>query len=147
MSYFKSMGGVQSQPMGARVFRRALSGISEYSLPAIGSTKPPPPPPVKRRIAMGASSGPAWYRQMQGTSLGEDETTSLTTEPVLSSPTVDDATFRSEALSTLVAMKAQEAKRIELEERRGYLQLAATLSIPLAAFIWRKLLKRTTPGG
>jgi len=111
----RGLSGVQSQPAGGRVFRSAISGL-------------------------GADHGPAWYRQMQGCSLGDDASSSATS--LTERPTVDDAVFRTEALSTLQAMRAQDADRIHKEEVRGYLQLAATLSIPLAAFLWRRILGR-----
>lgn len=127
-----ALSGVQSQPTGARVFNNALSGLQEYSLPATGS--------VKRRQAMGAlppgqGGPPRWYTAMQGQTLGDDDALS---EPTLTDP----IKLQQETLSTLQLMRSQEARRIEDERMRGYFQLAATLSIPLAAFIWKRLLKK-----
>lgn len=145
MSYHRSpLSGVASQPPGARVSRGALTGvgdITEYGLPTIGAGTRPRPPRV-RAGALSSDVGPRWYQQMQGSTLGADDTgPSSILQPTLADPA---QTTRQATLDTLQTMQRQEAARIKLEERRGYLQLAATLSIPFAAFIWKKLLKRDT---
>ena len=148
MSYHRkgrsSLSGVQSQPPNARVFRHALEGLHEYGLPATGSTKTTVPVPPRTRRALGAdwpaaSGPPRWYRAMQGATLGADDNGPMElAEPTLTDP----LDLQREQLRTLKSMQEQERERIKDEKLRGIFQIAATLSIPLAAFIWKRLLKK-----
>ena len=138
MTYFRRpLSGVQSQPPGGRVFSSAMGALGAIPQPAI--TVVARRRRKRRRRALGAVEGPAWYRQMQGSTLGDDGTATASS---LTEPTLSDTQFRSQALTALQAMRAQDADRIRKEEVRGYLQLAATLSIPLAAFLWKRILGR-----
>lgn len=132
MSYFRksrsSLSGVQSQPPGARIYRGALEGVE--MMPRRTHSLPP-----------GAGGPPRWYSVMQGATLGADDTgPAELSEPTLTDPIA----LQREQLSTLKAMRDQERQRLHDEKVRGLMQLAATLSIPLAAFIWKKLLKKDT---
>lgn len=112
----------------------------------------------KRRRALGAdtSHGPAWYRAMGGVqsqpppryartripalaglgSLGDDPQGSTT----LSSPTVSDRTFQWQ--DQMLAEVSAGRKALEREELQKWLQIGATISIPLFAAIWRGIFKR-----
>lgn len=153
MAYFqkrygrRALSGVQSQPQGGRVAKAALGAVSEY-LP-LGPPPPPPPPPPSRVMASRGKVGPRWYRQMQGLgSLGGGDLGTLSgaapTGHSLSTPTLsepDDATtnFRKAMLASNQALLEAERDRTHKEQVRGFLQIGATLSIPLAAAIWRAL--------
>ena len=109
------MGGVQSQPMGRKVSRMALAGVQSQ--------------PSGRRVS----------RFSLGTSLGADDDVGQASD--LTVPTIDDGTrqFQRDILASTRAIQAHERERIRKEEIRGWVQIAATLSIPLAAAIWRAI--------
>lgn len=155
MSYFhkrygrgrRALSGVQSQPTGGRIARGALGAtISEYLL--VPLPEPPPPPPPTRVMASRGRVGPRWYRQLQGGSLGGSDLGTLgadaPTGHTLAVPTISEndpatTTFRTQLLASNQALLDAERERTHKEQVRGFLQIAATLSIPLAAAIWRAL--------
>lgn len=110
--------------------RRGLSGIQSQ----------PPGGRVLVSALSGDAGAPRWYRQMQGCSLlGDDEpTASSLLEPTLADP------FQRQMLAATTGIRAIEAERLRAERIRGALQIVATLSIPLAAAVWRLVLKRRT---
>lgn len=94
----------------------------------------------RRLVVRPRFHGPAWYRAMQGTSLGDD---------TISEPTLTDAQFTREfqqrmlvAQDRLVEIGARWVRREELQR---WLQIAATLSIPLAAVVWRAIFRASRP--
>lgn len=164
MSYFrKGLGGVQSQPQGGRISRGALGGVQSQpsggriSRGALGlgmtvvdttgivkaiNTQPtrPPPPPPSRIMASRGKVGPRWYRQTSMGSLGVDENEPVNTlaVPTLSEPAAT-VQFRENLLSANRQIIEAEKERTRKEEIRGYLQIGATLMIPVAAAIWKHL--------
>lgn len=103
--------------------------------------------------------GPAWYRAMNGVqsqppgrwlprsapslgSLGDDADTGST----LSTPTIADPTFQWQAnVLTQLQAGVTTLKHAELQK---WLQIAATLAIPLSAAIWRAIFRSGgRPGG
>jgi hypothetical protein len=147
MSYFqgrrgqRGLSGVQSQPQGGRVSNKALgAAVTEYNL--LGSSMPrptPPPPPPSQIMAGRGRVGPRWYRQLQGTTLGADDAPGNTlSTPTLSEPEATTR-FRSDLLTSNRALLEAERERTRKEELRGYLQIGATLMIPVAAAIWKAL--------
>jgi hypothetical protein len=111
----------------------------------------------KRRtlaLAGDMTHGPSWYRAMEGVStrmprprvwralpslgsLGNGETDGGTT---LSTPTITDPTFQWQA--DVLAQLRAGVKTLQTAELQKWLQVAATLSIPLAAAIWRVIFRR-----
>lgn len=87
--------------------------------------------PAGGRVARGALSGlqsqPAGGRVFRGSlgSLGDD--------------TLETRNFQQELLQQTKAIQEHELARIRKEEIRGYLQIAATLSIPVMAAVWKML--------
>lgn len=165
MSYFRrGLSGVQSQPPGGRVNRGALGGLQSrvpggrVSRSALGMvvvdtsgiiksiatqpTRPPPPPPKpppSQIMQARQHVGPRWYRSMQGVSLGLDDAPGHTLSvPTLGEPEATTK-FRSDVLASNQALLEAERERTRKEEIRGYLQIGATLMIPVAAAIWKAI--------
>jgi len=106
----------------------------------------------RRALAGDMTHGPSWYRAMGGVStqlpsrrvvtsvmlgsLGDDpaDTTTLST-PTITDPT---AVWQANVLGQLRA-GVEEMKR---SDRYKLLQIVATLSIPLAAAVWRVIFRR-----
>ena len=129
--------------MGGRVARSALGlvvvdGSNIVKTIATMPPKPPPPPPSRIMSSRGRV-GPRWYRAMQGTTLGaDDEPVNTLSTPTLSEPEATTQ-FRSQLLESNRQIIEAERERTRKEELRGYLQIGATLMIPVAAAIWKKL--------
>lgn len=122
-----ALGGIQSRPAGGRVSRSALGAATpEFTL--LGSTTPaplPPLPPPSRVMSARGRTGPHWYRQLAGTTLGG---TTLGADPApgdtLSVPTLsepggaidtrDPITRIDQNVARLVEAEADEAKRRKL---------------------------------
>lgn len=147
----RALAGVSSVPPGRRVATMTvlpgLSGLHEYGV-ITSTTLPPPPPPRARTRAVGrlAHSGqPAWYRAMQGTTLGADDpepSTSLA-QPSLPVDPVDPGTreFRTKLLASHEQLIKIGERWVRREELQRWLQIAATLAIPLSAVIWRAIFR------
>lgn len=110
----------------------------------------------QRRLGMGAdaSHGPSWYKaigsytsQPPGRrlarsrslgSLGDDAPAGPTT---LSTPTLTDpATVQWQ--NDVLAQLRVGAEAMRIGETQKWLQIAATLSIPLAAAVWKMIFKK-----
>ena len=120
--WYRAMGSVASRPMGTRVPR------------GFGAVPAP--------IAKAAVARAKRVQRRQFGSLGDDTASQpgdLMTG-TLQTPTVTDPTvaFQTEVLKQLQAGVAT-MKTAELQK---WLQIAATLSIPLAAAIWRVIFRR-----
>jgi hypothetical protein len=165
MSYFRrGLSGVQSQPQGGRVSRSALSGVQSrpsggrVARSALGLAvvegkaivkqivtrperppPPPPPPPPSQVMAGRGRTGPRWYRQLAGTTLGADEAPGHTLAGSTLSEPEATRKFREDLLTGNRALLEQERERARKEDLRGYLQIGATLMIPVAAAIWRSI--------
>jgi hypothetical protein len=135
-TWYTSMEGIQSKPTGARLPRNelAMGDMAEYGLTR--PIMPTSPPPTK---FMG-SARPIRYvssrtRNTLG-SLGDDPIPATT----LDTPTVTDPTqqWQDQVLSQLQSGVAV----LKAGELQKWLQIAATLSIPLAAAVWRAILGR-----
>lgn len=105
-----------------------------------------------RQLAGDMSHGPAWYRAMGGVST-QLRSPRVTTQvylgslgdaapgdTTLSEPTVADPSLQWQA-SVLARLDAGVAT-LQRAELQKWLQIAATLSIPLAAAIWRAVFRR-----
>lgn len=94
------------------VRRRALAGVQSH----------PPLPRLSRRYA---PTPPTLG------SLGDDGNT-------LSTPTINDTVFQTEVLNQL----REGVKTLKTEELQRWLQVAATLAIPLTAAIWKMIFNK-----
>jgi hypothetical protein len=146
-----SMSGVTSQPPGMPVARSAL-GATVIESPIAGpmtttkpTTKPIPIPYPSSRFgasAMARAVGgiPDWRAAMQGTSLGTDDSGSLTSaQGTIKDPTLVEAgpTMRAWQDNMLAQQKSYQA----YETKQRWIQVVATLSIPLAAAVWRAIFR------
>jgi len=107
-------------------------------------------------LSADTSHGPSWYRAMGGVSTqlpGKRVTTAVYLgslgdsaggDTTLSEPTVTDRNvqWQGEVLAQLRAGVAT-MQRAELQK---WLQIGATLSIPLAAAVWRAIFRRGSSG-
>lgn len=112
----------------------------------------------RRRLALSGdmTHGPKWYRAMGGLasqppgrpvsrrmpplgSLGADESGSGTT---LSTPTITDPTAQWQA--EVIAQLRAGVDTLRTAELQKWLQILATLSIPLAAAVWKMIFKKGT---
>lgn len=104
------MNGVSSQPPGMPVARNALGGVSSQ--------------PPGRRISIYALQP-----------FGD-----VTTDPAMvTTPTLTDPQWAKDLVASQREMTAWQAKWVTEDKFRRYIQIAATLSIPLAAAIWRAI--------
>lgn len=120
MSYHrKPLSGVQSRAYGSRVARRSLDGIQSRQY---GS-----------RIGRGALGGlfdsidPPFPPVFQGDQPADD---------------MDEGVWRKNMLASQENQTLWMASWVRRDAFQRWLQLAATLSIPLAALVWKALLKR-----
>jgi hypothetical protein len=111
----------------------------------------------RRRLAQlsgDMTHGPSWYRAMGGLasqppgrrvarrmpalgSLGTDDPNAGTT---LSTPTITDPTVQWQA--DVLTQLRSGVDTLRTAELQKWLQIAATLSIPLAAAVWRMIFKK-----
>jgi hypothetical protein len=106
----------------------------------------------RRQLSGDMAHGPRWYRAIGGVSsqprrrtpafgsLGADDPTAGNT---LSTPTITDPTTQWQA-DVLTQLQAGVAT-LKTAELQKWLQILATVSIPLAAAIWNLILKKS-PG-
>jgi len=108
--------------------RKALSGISEYTvMPATTSPPPPPPPPPpKARLARAQR---ALARTSSFGSLGADE------------PEMTEAQWRAAMLASQREVTEWQKHWVKRDEFQRWMQLGATLAIPLSAAIWRAIFR------
>jgi hypothetical protein len=159
------MSGLSSRPYGADISRRALPfgatmpewvaltqptttkramhGIAEYgTVTGIPTSAPHPKMHSYPMTVHGpALQGPPdWYRAMQGASLGDDQASGA--------PVITDgvAQWQQAMLSTTQQIADAQTAMAEKDKWIRYLQIAATLSIPLAAAVW-KMIFRGGSGG
>lgn len=150
----RGMGSVASQPPGARVAASAL-GATMPEWATIGSTVAPPPrrvtvarslhgissQPPGQRIAASALGGifarttvppgspvPVPYPSIHRGIFGDD-----------TAPAVTDPQWAQDLIATERAHTAWQQDWMKLESRQRWIQIIATVSIPLAAAIWRAL--------
>ncbi len=110
----------------------------------------------QRSLSGDMTHGPSWYRAMGGVStqlpsgrvyralpalgsLGDDPGGPTT----LSTPTVTDRTFQWQG-EVLAELRAG-VRTLQTSELQKWLQIGATLSIPLAAAVWRMIFRGATP--
>lgn len=124
----RALSGIQSRPSGMRISRSALGDITEYG--TLASQPPVIKKPAPRVRYMPVGRAPAWYSEMQGATLGDD--TTLTDTP----PTGNDqAVIQAQILADL-------NRGISELKLQRWLQIIATLSIPLAAQLWKMILRK-----
>lgn len=116
------------------------------------------PVPARRALAADTAHGPAWYRAMGGSSshfpvrvpravdalgsLGADDSGGATT---LSQPTITDPLTVQWQANVLAQLQAGVATMRHAELQK-WLQIAATVSIPLFAAIWKVIFKKGAAG-
>lgn len=113
----RALAGIQSRPTGMRISRAALGDTAT---------------PRGRVRYMPVGRAPAWYSEMQGATLGDD-TTLTDTPPTAGSS--DQAAIQAQILADL-------NRGISELKLQRWLQIIATLSIPLAAQIWKLILRK-----
>ena len=99
-----------------------------------GLSSRPPGAPISRS-ALG--DAPRWYSAMYGTSLGDDTTPASATPVLTDGPTDWQASMLSNSNQLLSAWQDY----IKKDQIARYVQVAATLAIPLSAAIWRMIFK------
>jgi len=110
----------------------------------------------RKRLALSGSRGPDWYRAMGGVSsqprdlrvsrrygpalgsLGDDAPPGTT----LSNPTVVDPTANAQWQASVLAQLQAGVNTLKTAELQKWLQVIATVSIPLSAAIWRMIFRR-----
>lgn len=141
--------------------KRALGAtVVEYT-PAAGLFTPPvsqlPPPKLKSTKLVRAKAvsypmtvhGPAlqgppdWYRAMNGVSLGDAAADTTPTASVLTDGTQQ---WQGSMLSLTQQIADSQAAFAEKDRWIRYVQIAATLSIPLAAAVWKAIFSRGASG-
>lgn len=110
----RSLGGVSSQPPGPRVANRALVSMA-------GVSSQPPGLPVARMA----------LAPLNGVALGEDTT--------LAKPTIEDPAYRTEMLTLQRELVAAQKHWAEGDKTQKWIQIAATIMIPVTAAIWRAI--------
>jgi hypothetical protein len=97
------------------------------------------PPGIRAGRALGGP--PNWYSAMQGTSLGADDQGSLQT-PTLVEPGPTMAAWQDALIKQSQATDQTIQNYMATETKQRWIQIAATLSIPLAAAVWRLIFGR-----
>jgi hypothetical protein len=102
-------------------------------------------PYIARRALSGSSTAIPRYRtpRLFLGSLGDDTSSAGTTlaQPTLAQPTLTDPATVQWQGNVLTQLQAGVAT-LQKAELQKWLQIAATLSIPLAAAIWKMIFKR-----
>ena len=111
---------------------------------------------IKRALEGDMMHGPSWYTAMSGVqsrpprakianvalgSLGDDPSSTALEQPSLANPTVVDP-VDEQTRQWQAAVLNQINSGANALERQRWFQIAATLSIPLAAAVWRAILGR-----
>lgn len=150
----RGMSGLSSRPYGPGVARSALGTITEILTvepllvndPTPAPKPTPKPKPVPRTQKIGAGSAmhgvPDWYRAMSGCSLGDDA-------PTTGAATLTDgtATWQQAMLSTSQRIAAAQEEFTKRESLQRWIQIGATLAIPLSAAIWRAIFRGSRDSG
>lgn len=121
------LGNVGSR-RGSRASRRALpvGDIIEYGSTTVGSSQP-----GTRRALRGV---PDWYRQMQGTTLGDDTLGAMTPPAPLT-----QEQWQAEMLASSKELVAAQKHWADGDKMQKWIAIGATLAIPVSAAIWRAL--------
>lgn len=119
---------------------RALAGVSSRAPRAplyrdlAGVTSRAPAAPIRRDLAgvpdwyRAMSGAPDWYKAMQGTTLGDDTIGGMT-----------DAQWKAEMLEGQHRLLDAQKHWADGDRFQKWIQIGATLAIPLAAAVWRAL--------
>lgn len=129
-----TLSGVSSQPRGRRTANRALGSVVEYpvgqvAIDIVSKPLPPPPPPKP----------PPQQRQQfsrrlpLATRLGLGGTLGDTTPATVIDP--DTRAFHQRSLELQSQMVAQQ----QGDKTQKWIQIAATIMIPVSAAIWRAI--------
>jgi len=145
----RGMSGLQSRPYGPSVSHLALGAAAlEYTpvLTLVNVPKPPAKRVVRTRVKAvsypitvhgpALQGPPDWYRAMAGSSLGDDA-------PTTGSVALTDGTdqWQQSMLSLTQQIADSQAAFAEKDKWIRYVQIAATLSIPLAAAVWKMIFR------
>lgn len=105
----------------------------------------------RKQLALAGNVGPAWYRALDGVtsqppprkisrhvlgSLGDDAPPTTLSQPTLTDPAT--AAWQQKVIAQLEA----GVKTMQTAELQKWLQIIATVSIPLSAAIWKAIFKR-----
>lgn len=106
-------------------------GVSRIGMSGVSSR------PSGARVARGAigDGPPGWYQAMYGASLGDD--TQSSTPSLTDGPTQ----WQSAMLDNSNQLLAAWQEYIKRDQIARYVQVAATLAIPLSAAIWRMIFR------
>lgn len=105
----------------------------------------------RKPLALAGNVGPQWYRALEGVtsqppgrtvsrrvlgSLGDDAPPTTLSQPTLTDPAT--AAWQQKVIAQLEA----GVKTMQTAELQKWLQIVATISIPLSAAIWKAIFKR-----
>lgn len=153
------MGGITSQPAHSPVSVFALGATTpEYHLTS-GFVSGATTKPQKRRrsvlrrfgtqphIRRAMADAPDWYRNHLG-SLGDDTsaTSQSLTTPTLVEPGPVMAQWQQDVLASQAQAMAKQDAYLAIETKQRWMQIIATLSIPVAAAIWRAIFRAGRSG-
>lgn len=152
------MGGITSQPAHSPISVFALgASASEYALTGgvvSGATQKPQKRTMSQRMfgtqphGRRAMAGPPdWYRNQLG-SLGDDTsaTSQSLTAPTLVEPGPQMAQWQQAVLASQAQAMAKQDAYLAIETKQRWMQIIATLSIPVAAAIWRAIFRAGRSG-
>lgn len=147
----RAMSGLSSRPYGppvslaTRALGYAPSTFSPSRARGMGNS---PPGVIKNRAypivvnGPGLQGPPDWYRAMQGASLGDDTATTGATEL-----TDGNTTWQQSMLSEVQGVRAAQDEFTRRESLQRWIQIGATLAIPLSAAIWRAIFRGSRDSG
>lgn len=127
----QALGGLSSRPYGPPTSMIALSGISGTGR-TTRNIMYSGPMTVNGPQLQGP---PDWYRAMNGAGLGDDTPAST---PVLTDGMTE---WQKSMLSETQAMVDAQIEFTKNESFQRWIQIAATLAIPLSAAVWRMIFK------
>jgi hypothetical protein len=126
--------GLSSRPFGPDISRGALGNVGT------GVIKNRAYPIVVN--GPGLQGPPDWYRAMQGASLGDDTQTTGAAQ-------LTDGTsqWQQSMLSEVQGVRAAQEEFTRREGLQRWIQIGATLAIPLSAAIWRAIFRGSRDSG
>lgn len=141
----RAMSGLSSRPYGPPVAKIAALGAftpSTFSPSRSRGMGNSPAGVIKTRAypiivnGPGLQGPPDWYLAMQGASLGDDT-------PTTGAATLTDGTtqWQQAMLSQTSAIAAAQQEFTKRESLQRWIQIGATLAIPLSAAIWRAIFR------